>query len=368
MRSVFMAQLAKERRNPLLIIAFIILSIVATIIFAGGIEKPVSVAIFSEETNAAEIEEKWGKLLNQADANFDFKIMDPEQARERVSAGQSDVAIKLMAQDYRLIVASSLPTIQQVDQVVRKVFTEEIQLAALQDAEETTEFRQLVSDYMANPPFQLEKQAADGNKMLDYDIGTQLMFAFTLFVAMFTIGIKVNGVTTDKASGIWDRLIISPVSKTNVYLGYISYSFCIAFFQVVVTLLLFKYALNFDIGDQFWLIVLIAALFVFSVISLAMIITGFISKPEQFYAIYPSFIPIIPLISGAYMPPGMIDNRILSIVADLFPMSHAMDAMMNVVNHGAGITDLAFPLSIMLLIAVVYMGIGINLVERKGRA
>lgn len=368
MRSIFMAQLAKDRRNPLLIILFIVLSVVATLVFAGGIERPITVAVFSEEANAAEIEAKWTPLLNEIEANYTFKITDREQARNQVRSGQSEVAIKLLENDYRLIVASSLPTIQQVDQVVRKVFTQQLQMEAMLQGDVGGEFRQRINDYMSDAPFQLEKQELDGNAMFDFNIGTKLMFAFTLFIAMFTIGFKVNGVTNDKASGIWDRLIISPVSKTNVYLGYITYSFCIALFQVLVALLIFKYVMNFNLGDQFGLIVLVVAIFVFSMISFAMIFTGIARRPEQFYAIYPSIIPIIPLISGAYMPPGMMDNRILAIIADIFPLSHAIDALLSVVNDGAGLAEIAMPLSIMLLIGVVYMGIGINLVERRARA
>lgn len=363
-----MAQLAKDRRKPLLIISFIVLSIAATILFTGGIQSPMVVAIFSEGDHAAELEAKWERLLNQEADGVQFKITDAKLARDQVSSGQSDVAVKLMEQDYRLITASNSPTIEQIDQVVRKVFTQQLQLEALLDPQQTEEVRESISHYMKDPPFQFKKEAPDGSDVVDYNMKTQLMFAFTLLIAMFTIGFKVNGVTNDKVSGIWDRLIISPVRKTHIYLGYIAYSFCITLFQVLVVLFIFKYVMKYDLGDQFALIVVIVAIFAFSIISLAMIITGIINKPEQFYAIFPSVIPIIPLISGSYMPAGMIDNKVLTFIADLFPMSHAMDAIMNVIDHGAGLTDIAFQLSIMVLIGVVYMGIGINLVERRGRA
>jgi ABC-2 type transport system permease protein len=100
-------------------------------------------------------------------------------------------------------------------------------------------------------------------------------------------------------------------------------------------------------------------------ISLAMFITGFVTKPEQFYSIYPSVIPLIPLISGAYMMPGTIDIPVLNFIADLFPLSHAMDAFISIAVHDAGWRDILLPSSIMLLLGVVYMGIGINMVERR---
>lgn len=368
MRTIFMTQLAQDRRNPLMFIIFITLSILATVIFTGGLLSPVTIAIFSEEVDAKALEAKWEQLLNEAGSGYEFKITDAAQARRHVQTGQSDVAIKLLADDYRLITASNSPTIQQVEQVVRKVFAEQQQMEALFDAQEAAQLKEVVQQYMSDPPFQMTRETVDRTEVTDFNMRIQLMFAFTLFMAMFMIGFKVNGVSNDKVAGIWDRLLISPLSKTSIYLGYISYSFSIAFLQVVIALILFKYVLKFDLGDQFGLIVFICAIFIFSVISLAMICTGFVSRPEQFNAIYPSIIPLIPLISGVYMPPGMMDHWLLTMIADLFPMSHAIDALLQVVNHGASVADIAFPLSVMLLIGVVYMGIGINLVERKARA
>lgn len=365
MGSVFMAQLAKDRRNPLLLLLFIVLSILATLLFVRGGQNMTTIAVFSEDEHGAEIEEKWLPLLNQKGAYYRFQAVDAKHAREQVQKGRSDVAVKLLEQDYRLIAASDSPIIQQVDQYVRKIFTQEMQLQASSGVIKEAELREAVNKYLEKPPFQLTKQGIDGNQVQSHNMSTQLMFAFTLLISIFTMGFKVNSVTYDKVSRIWDRMILSPIHKTSMYLGYISYSFFISFFQVIVVLILFKYVFKFDLGHHFGLIVLIIAVFTFGMISLAMLITGFVSKPEQFYAIYPSFVPMIPLISGAYMPPGVLNNPVLSFIADLFPMSHAMDALMKVVNSDAGISEIALQLSLILLIGVVYMGIGINMVERK---
>ncbi|MED4164598.1 ABC transporter permease, partial [Halalkalibacterium halodurans] len=92
-----------------------------------------------------------------------------------------------------------------------------------------------------------------------------------------------------------------------------------------------------------------------------------IAKTEQFYAIYPSLIPLIPLISGAYMMPGTITNPVLLFIADLFPMAHAMDAMMSVIFYHAELSDVIMALLTMLLIGIIAMGLGINLIERRNQ-
>ncbi|QDP39517.1 ABC transporter permease [Radiobacillus deserti] len=366
MRAVFWAQFSKEKRNPIILLLFIAASIFATLIFAGGVHTPTKVAIFSEGENAAEITTKWKTLLNDEDS-FQFEIVEPEQAKKDVKSGNLDVAVKVMEMDYRIYATSDLPTVSLVEQHVDKVFQREAQISAVAQSKGSEEVRDKFARYLEDAPFQIETEGLHSEEVPDYDMSTQLLFAFTFLIAIFILGLRVNNVTHDKVSGVWNRMILSPISKTSMYSGYVLYSFLITLFQIVVVLTLFKYVMNYNIGDNFGLIILISAFFTFSMISVAMLITGLVKTPEQFYAIYPSFIPLLPLISGAYMMPGTITNPVLIFVADLFPMAHAMDAIMGVIFYEAGFQDVLMSLLTMLLIGVIAMGLGINLIERRSK-
>lgn len=363
MYPVILAQWMKDKRNPLTIIAFIVLSILATVVFSDGSKYIQStVAIFSTEENAREIEEKWEKLLNE-ESDIEFVITDEEKARKDVSEGRANVAVRLLENDYRLIVASEMPEIEMVDQALQKVFTNEARLNAIGDGEQGEALRKEVINFLNNPPLKVQTESIFGGEITSYNMGLQLLFAFTLFCAMFTIGFKVNGINVDKVSGIWNRMILSPISKTNMYLGHLLYSFFVGFFQMVIVLLIFKYLLGYELGN-YWMILVIIAVFTLSMVSVAILFTGFANTPEKFYMLYPSIIPIIPIISGAYMLPGTISNPVLLFIADLFPLAHAIDALMGVALYDSGWSDIALPLSFMLLIGVICMGVGINLVER----
>ncbi|NBJ70351.1 MULTISPECIES: ABC transporter permease [Clostridia] len=365
MKAVLWAQFCKDKRNPLVVLLFIAGSILATLLFAGGVSSPTTVPIFSEEKNASEIEKKWESLLNVSDS-FRFEIMDPKQARENVRDGNIDVAVKVMATDYRLVANSERPTVSYVQQHVEKVFNREAQISAIAKTQGEENVRSEIENYLEDAPFQLDTQGLDSEHIPKYNLSIQLLFAFTFLISMFIAGLKVNNVTNDKVSGVWNRMILSSISKTSMYCGYVLYSFLITLVQVLVVLLLFKYVMDYEVGDHLWLIILIAAFFIFSMISIAMLITGFVRSPEQFYAIYPSLIPMIPLISGSYMLPGTITNPVLLFIADLFPMVHAIEAIMSVVFYSAGFEDVIMSLLLMLLIGVVAMGLGINLMERRG--
>lgn len=363
MKSILWAQFSKDRRNPLLILLFISVSILATLLFAGNMHSPATIAIFSEEENAPEIEKKWESLLNVGET-FNFEIMEPEAARESIRKGNMDVAVRLMETDYRLVAASERPSVSYVQQHVEKVFQREAQISAIESTEGKT-IRDDIKDYLTDAPFQLQTKGIDREEIPGYNMSTQLMFAFTFLISMFILGFKVNNVTHDKVSGIWDRMILSPVKKAGMYFGYVLYSFLVTMFQITIVLLIFKYVLHYEVGNNLWLILLVAVFFTFGMISIAMLITGFVRTPEQFYAIYPSIIPILPLISGAYMMPGTITNPVLVFIADLFPVAHAMEAITSVIFYNAGFQDILMPLLFMLLIGVVAMGLGINLIERR---
>lgn len=364
MYPVIMAQWMKDKRKPFTILLFIGISIIATMIFGGTAQQTqTTIPIFGAGPNALEIEEKWVELLNTND-QLKFVITEEGKAREDVIEGRRDMAIQLMETDYRVIVASDLPHNQFAEQHVHQTYTKEAQLVAVAGVENADEVRTEIEKYLETPPITVETQSLAGGEIPSYNMGMQLLFGFTLFIAMFTIGFKVNGITADKVSGIWNRLILSPVSKTNMYVGHLFYSFAIGFVQVVAVFLIFDYLMGYDLGSLSMIIVL-AAVYTLSSVSLAMLITGIVKTPEQFQMVYPSLIPMIPVISGVYMMPGTISSPILNFIGDLFPLGHAVQAMMDVALYDASWSDLTFPIAIMLLIGVMCMGIGINMVERR---
>lgn len=366
MKSVVWAQFMKDKRNPLIFILFIVGSIFASLLFAGGLHSPTMIAIFSEEANASAIEEKWEGLLNQ-ESGLRFEVVEPNEAHEGIRNGKYNVIVKLQEHDYKLIISGDYPLTSYINQSLSKVFQQEAYIHAIEATMGDADARQQIESFMTDAPFQLDVQGLDGELLPQYNMQIQLLFAFTFLISMFILGLKVNNVTQDKVSGLWNRMILSPINKPSMYFGYILYSFLITMFQVVVVLTIFKYVLNYELGDNLWLIILIAAFFIYGMISIAMLVTGFVRTPEQFYAIYPSFIPLIPLISGAYMMPGTITNPILTFIADLFPMAHAMEAIISVVFYNAGLQDILMSLLYMLLIGVIAMGIGINLIERRSK-
>ncbi|WP_164214370.1 ABC transporter permease [Virgibacillus sp. YIM 98842] len=365
MLPVFKAQLKKDIRSPWTVILMIVGSMLLTFIFADTDQQSkIDVPIFSSESNKEEVEEKWELLLNN-NQGYSFVVTDEKEARAEVEEGDSEAALQLFDNDYQVIAAADSRAVQLLEDYVHTVFTQEAQLRAAAGSENVEATRNEVDVYLENAPLQMQIESIEGGEVPEHNMILQLLFGITLFLSMFTIGFKVNGVTSDKVSGVWDRMILSPTSKTGMYTGHLFYSFFIGFTQIFIVLVLFHYVLDYDLGYHFGMILTVAAVFAISMVSVSMLITGFVKTPEQFNMIYTSVIPIIPIISGVYMPPGLISNPILLFVADLFPLAHAMEALMDIALFDAGWSEITLPLVLMLLIGVISMGVGVNLVERR---
>ncbi|MDF2835991.1 MAG: transporter permease [Paenibacillus sp.] len=366
MFSVMLSQWMKEKRSPYMLLLFVALSIVAVLLFGMSKSGVIEVDVFADKgVSEAEI----APLMERLNENgtFAFRLLDEETARSKVREGLSSSAIRLMKEDFRIVMAVEDYNVGLLDRHVKSVLGEELALreAEAKSGEAAASIRESVMQYMEQPPLAVELTTPEGGKVQSYDMGLQLTYAFSLFIVMFTIGFKINAINSEKTSGIWNRMVLSPLSKSQMYLGHMAYSAIIGIVQVAVVLAIFRFGFGFAIGDRYGELLAVSLLYVISVVAMAMLFTGITRTPEKFNMLYPSIIPVIPLVSGAYMPPGTITSDILLGIAQIFPMSHAMEAFLGLSMYDAGWSELFMPVAKLLLVTVVFMGIGINLVERN---
>ncbi|MCI3926958.1 ABC transporter permease [Paenibacillus sp. TRM 82003] len=367
MYPIVFAQWMKERRSPYLLFVFIGLSVLAVLVFGMNVGSKVEIDAFRSDGVSEAEAASWVERMNEG-GPYRFELRDERPAMKELREGRSTVAVRLMKDDFRIVASVDDEQARLIERHVLSVYLEELRLreAASLTADPAL-FRERAEESLLRPPLTLQVAAPDGNSIRTYDMGLQLMYAFALFLVMFTIGFKINGVNAEKASGIWNRMILSPVRKTHMYVGHLSYTAAIGFLQVGVVLTIFRYGLGFDLGGSYGALLLVLATYIVAAVAMAMLFAGATRTPEQFNRIYPSVIPVIPLVSGAYMPPGTITNVVLNSVAELLPLNHAMDAFLGIASHGYGWGELFMPLAKMALLAVLFMGVGINLVERGRR-
>lgn len=367
MFALLWSQWRHDRRSPYLTLLFIGLSIIAVMLFALNTESKLEVAVFPGPGVTDAEASLWMEKLREGEA-FDFVTEAEQKARAEVSGGRAIAAVQLLPDDYRIIAAVEDYQIQLVEKYVDTVFQRELSLRAAAAREKDPEqYREAVEQAVEQPPLTLQVTSVGSGGLVSYDMGLQLVFAFTLFLVMFTIGFKINTINTEKISGIWNRMILSPASKTQIYSGHLVYASVIGLLQIAIVYLIFLFVFDFPLGERLGLLLAVGAVYTVAIVAIAMLFTGITRTPEQFHMVYPMITPIMPIISGAYMPPGTITNSILLWMAELLPITHAMKASIGITLHDYGWSELYMPLVKLLLIAVLCMGVGMNLVERGRR-
>jgi ABC-2 type transport system permease protein len=219
---------------------------------------------------------------------------------------------------------------------------------------------------LESPVLTVTSKSQDTEQTFRYDPKIQSLFGFTLFFAIFTIAFSVNRLLEERRKGIWDRVILSPVSKTAMYTGHLLYCFAIGYLQILIVFLLFRCGFGFPMG-RFPTLLLLAGVYIFAVVALGLLLAGLVRTSQQMAVLIPVVAVSSAMIGGAYWPLEIVSNPVLLALSKAVPVTYGMEAMKGVAYYGHSWAELLRPVSFLLLYGVVCMGIGINLIERRSK-
>lgn len=365
MKSVFLLQWQRFRRAPIMVLSFLVLTIVFVAALAGNnpADRPAFLAYADDSFSQSEAED-WVASLNRAE-EFQFQLMSETEVRKAVSAGNAPLAVRLMENDYRIVMAADDMSRFVLEAFLNRKYREEIRFQQIEQQSNLSDIRTQAAAEMEEPVLQVSTVILDGTEEFLYDNQLQLLFGMTLFFSVYTIMFSLMKIVEEKRYGTWDRLILSPVRKWEIYIGHLAYSFAIGYFQIVMIFVLFKYLFNFDIGDRFGVVLLIIACYTFAIVALSMLVMSLVSRPQQLQVVVPIIATGMAMIGGAFWPIELVSNKLLLAISKILPITYGLDALKGVAIYDRSWQELSEPISIMLLIGVVCMGIGINLMERR---
>lgn len=216
-----------------------------------------------------------------------------------------------------------------------------------------------------NSPVQTRVSTLNAGNDSAFDGQLQMMLGFILFFSIYTIMGSVAEIMNDKRHGIWDRLIISPIDKWGLYVGNFSFSFIISFFQICLLILVSKYVIGLDWGDNLFLVIFIIVIYIISIMSIGIVLVSLSKTIQQFNSIVPIISVSFAMIGGAYWPIEVVSSNILLFLSKFVPVTYAMSAIKDVVFYGASWKEIIYPCSILIIMSALLIGIGVRLLERK---
>lgn len=368
MISILQAKFKLFLRKPMLMIGMTVMSIVFALLLGAANYTNIIVPIYTDIEN---IEETvlW-KELNKTEA-FEFKLVREDEAKKMVSEGDAEAAVQLEKESYTIVIVAETSNLHIIESYLQTFYGDLLMEEKIKEATATSSLIDsdaIIKEYnekKENPLFKIQAASFRSNDAVIIDNQLQTIFGFTLFFVIYTISYNVHNILQERTWGVWDRMILSPLKKWEMYAGNLIYSFLMGYFQVALIFIVFRYAVGVDFYGGFGKTLIVLIPYVFSIVALSLFLVSVVKSTQQFNAIISLISVCLSMLGGAYWPLEIVSSNFLLRVSDFVPIKHAMEGLKAATIYEAPMSELLYPISILTLMGVVLIGIGINLMERK---
>jgi ABC-2 type transport system permease protein len=356
MFNVFMLQWKRLFKRPALVIMFLVLTVIF-VYFMGGAQmnSTVTVPVYSEELSSEEME-TWLEHLNQEES-ITFEAEDYETVEEDIRMNELSFAVELEEDNYRFLVGREDEYLPAVDQHIQQIFREQVRLEDVREnfPNETIE----VEEFLAMDVSAYTDLSGQYNAFQ-----LQILVGMTLYFVVYTILFLQMNLIEEKTLGTWDRLVTSPVTKIQIYLGHLFHYFIVGIIQIALSFFILTNLMNIDLGSNYLPMIVLFLVFLYTIISLGILLVGLVPKPQSLQVIIPIVATAMAMLGGAFWPLDVVSNDLILLLGEFMPIKHALYGIMDALQYNSSLGDLIQPIGILLLMGVLFMGIGINLMER----
>ena len=227
----------------------------------------------------------------------------------------------------------------------------------------TSAYENFMDSWKFKNPLKTTSTVADTNIKSGYDGMKQSMIGFSVFFSMYTMVFSIGTILSDKRHKTWERMLISPVSMSSILGGTMVVSYLVGLIQMSVLILGGRYLFGIDWGSSLAGIMMIAAVFVFTITSMGLMMSGIVKTEAQLGAVTPVVLTSTSMLGGTMWPLEIVNNKILLFLAELTPQKWAMQGMVNIASKGMGFEAAVMPSVVLLAMGIIFFTIGVKTVK-----
>ena len=155
----------------------------------------------------------------------------------------------------------------------------------------------------------------------------------------------------ERSQGTIERVMVSPLTRTELVIGYICGFTLFALVQSVVILLFVVFALRVHYSGNLALVFLVSALLTIGSVNLGIFLSTFAQNEFQIVQFIPLVFGIQVFLSGVFWPVAQLP-KVLQPISYILPLTYANDALRGVMLKSAGFGDIAGQLAALLVFAL----------------
>lgn len=182
-----------------------------------------------------------------------------------------------------------------------------------------------------------------------------VLMAFFIFFFVFLIsGMALLG---ERTSGTLDRLLATPVKRSDIVFGYLLGYGLLGFLQAVVICLAGIYILNIEIAGSLAAVVTVCVLFAFVALAFGLLLSTFAESEFQMM----QFIPLIvvPQVFFSGIVPLSSMAGWVQALGKILPLTYAGDAMTGIIMEGQSLTQVSGDLAALACFLLVLTSLNI---------
>lgn len=388
MFSIIKLRLLRLRDDYAVFILMTVMAFGLTAIFGVSFDnyRPAVVLVDEDRSGYSEI------FINELKVNkgFDFLVLDMQNATAEVEEGNAlaalvinkgfDEDIKsgeqvslgvLKVKDDTLIL-----TLQKMASGIAHKMAGGVRIADItadfirtqkpevnEQAVRASAYRNVMESWKYKQPMKVSAVVAETGAGSSYDSLNHSMIGFSLFFSMYTMVFGIGTILNDRQYKTWQRMLISPVSKTSILGGSMVVAYITGAVQIGVLILGGKYLLGIDWGDSILGILMVAGSFVFTITSMGLMLSGVVKTHAQLSAVTPVVLTSTSMLGGCMWPLEIVNNKLLLFLAELTPQKWAIQGMESIASKGMGFSAAVFPTIVLLGMGILFFAVGVKIMK-----
>ncbi|MGH2494051.1 MAG: ABC transporter permease [Ktedonobacteraceae bacterium] len=168
----------------------------------------------------------------------------------------------------------------------------------------------------------------------------------------------------ERSQGTIERVMVSPLTRVELVIGYICGFTLFALVQSLVILLFVIFALQVHYSGNLALVFLVSALLTIGSVNLGIFLSTFAQNEFQIVQFIPLVFGVQVFLSGVFWPVAQLP-AVLRPLSYIMPLTYANDALRGVMLKGADFGGIIGPLGALVLFALVMVLLSATTMKRQ---
>lgn len=301
-------------------------------------------------------------VLEEKDRKWTLTVVNDNPMDEGPAIQGSSQAV--MENNLNHLSSNIEDTIKKVDEVTASI-NEMIEQLPPEVSQNLQIDRNTALDMNMNPKIDSEIGTDDDLITVEYIYGDDSHTFFEIlnpilisfFVFFFVFLIAGMSMLKERSSGTLEKLLSTPIRKSEIVFGYLFGYGIFAVLQTAVIILYSVYILDMEIAGSITDMFMINILLSFVALGLGLFLSTFVSSEFQMIQFIP--LVIIPQIFFSGMLNVDTMEPWLQWIAPLMPLYYAGNAMIDVVLKGFTLSEMIIPLFILILFIIIFVTLNI---------